>query len=235
MEVMSDNSPFSSTEFREFASKWEFKHTTSSPRYPQSNGRVERAVSVAKKLMIKAQETNTDPYLALLDYRNTPSEQLGLSPVQLMFGRRTRTLLPTAESLLDSPSFAAASQSLSQAKHKQAFYYNRHAKPRPALKKGDTVRVRYDDRPDWRLAQVDKVLPHRSYEVRFPDGTTRRRTSKHVRFSPETKIEIFDDDDPPNTQPLSPSNVPQTERQSRPSNYTTRSGRIVRRPARYND
>jgi len=94
-EVMSDGSPFGATEFKAFADRWEYVHTTSSPRFPQSNGRAENAVKTAKRLMIKATESGSDPLFALLDWRNTPSEQLGASPAQLMFGRRTRTRLPS--------------------------------------------------------------------------------------------------------------------------------------------
>jgi transposase InsO family protein len=50
--VFSDNGPqFDCSEFRKFASLWEFKHETSSPLYPQSNGKVEQAVKTAKQLM----------------------------------------------------------------------------------------------------------------------------------------------------------------------------------------
>ena len=46
-EVMSDNGPqFNSTEFAKFASDWHFQHITSSPRIPQSNGKVEGAVTI---------------------------------------------------------------------------------------------------------------------------------------------------------------------------------------------
>ena len=38
--VISDNGPqFSLVVFKEFAKKWGFKHITSSPHYPQSNGK----------------------------------------------------------------------------------------------------------------------------------------------------------------------------------------------------
>jgi len=40
-ELLSDNSPFQADEFKRFAELYEFKHITSSPRYPISDGRTE--------------------------------------------------------------------------------------------------------------------------------------------------------------------------------------------------
>ena len=79
---------------------FEFQHVTSSPRYAQSNEKVENSIKTAKALLKKAADAGTDPYLALLDWRNTPSENLNLSPAQIIFGRRTRTLMPTKNTLL---------------------------------------------------------------------------------------------------------------------------------------
>jgi len=90
--VFSDNSPFGALEFKQFAKSYEFVHQTSSPRYSQSNGRVENAVKVAKRLMTKALEDKADPFLALFDWRNTLSEQRHQSPAQILFGRRHQNM-----------------------------------------------------------------------------------------------------------------------------------------------
>jgi len=43
--VITDHGPlFTSTEYRDFAKQWEFKHTTSSPLHPRPNGKVKRTV-----------------------------------------------------------------------------------------------------------------------------------------------------------------------------------------------
>ena len=71
---ISDNMPFSSQEFRTFVASYEFEVITSSPGYPQSNGKAENAVKTAKSIMKKAKEAGRDPSLSLLDWKNTPSE-----------------------------------------------------------------------------------------------------------------------------------------------------------------
>ena len=85
-EVCTDNGPqFSSQMFVQFAEIGGFRHTTSSPRYPQSNGRAESAVKMAKSLMRKAVHANQDAWLAILEYRNTPVQSRGVSPVEQFF------------------------------------------------------------------------------------------------------------------------------------------------------
>ena len=195
-------------------------------------------LKTAKRITIKAHETNTDPFLALLEWRNTPSEQLGPSPAQLILGRRTRTRLRITDKLLDAATSAAASSALSTAKERQAAYYNRGAKERQPLSKGDTVRVKFDEKSDWGKAEVANVLLHRSYKVRFDDGTIRRRTSKHVRFSSEPLI-IVDDSPSPNSKWPTPAARLHAPPPAAPTSthqiVTTRSRRVVRRPARYTD
>ena len=96
-ELISDNGPqYSSLAFKEFSNNYGFVHTTSSPKYPQANGEAERAVQTIKSLLKKAQ----DPYKALLNYRKTPLEGIGLSPAQLLMVRRLKTTLPTHTDLL---------------------------------------------------------------------------------------------------------------------------------------
>ena len=92
--IITDNGPpFNSREFKDFAEKFEFEHVTSSPRYPQSNGKAENAVKIVKTLMRKCVLDKKDPFLALIDWRNTANETIGLSAAERLFGRKTRTRL----------------------------------------------------------------------------------------------------------------------------------------------
>ncbi len=181
--VVSDNGPqYSSSEFQDFATKYEFEHVTSSPRYPQSNGKAESAVKTAKRLMEKALVAKRDPYLALLEHRNTPSDGMSTSPAQRLLGRRTRTTIPTSRQLLEPTWWHSAEQELQQAKTKQAYYYNRGSKQLPALEVGDAVRMMPEKgRKTWRKGKVKAIVSPRSYIVRTDSGGNYRRNRRHLR------------------------------------------------------
>ena len=99
-ELVTDNGPqFVSKGFSNFARTWDFEHIRSSPYYPQSNGQAESAVKTVKLIMRKALLAKEDACLAILEYRNTPS-QSDRSPVQRLFGRGMRTRTLTHESYL---------------------------------------------------------------------------------------------------------------------------------------
>ena len=60
-----------SCELKKIADEWNFRHITPWPRNPQSN---ENAVEICESIMKMATRGKFDPYLSLLDYRNTPSD-----------------------------------------------------------------------------------------------------------------------------------------------------------------
>ena len=100
--VQTDNGPpFNSRDFAQFADSYNFTHTTSSPEYPQSNGKVESAVKLAKRLLKKTKREGEDFYMSLLVWRNTPTAGMNSSPAQRMFSRRLRDNLPMKDKLID--------------------------------------------------------------------------------------------------------------------------------------
>ena len=72
-----NGSQFTSYSFAQFCEVWKINHKTSSPLYPQSNGLAEKTVQTAKRLLTKALKTNREPYLSILEYRNTPTRPEG--------------------------------------------------------------------------------------------------------------------------------------------------------------
>ena len=144
-QLVSDNGPqFVAAQFREFVKNWDIEHMVSSPYNSKANGKVEAAVKAAKKLLKKTTKSGEDQYLALLAHRNIPNEGLHSSPVQRLMNRRTRTLLPTTNRLLQSricnPQHERERMKNSQ--KKQAYYYNRNAHDLPILDEGETVRMK---------------------------------------------------------------------------------------------
>ena len=53
-------------------------------------------------MLTKARADKRDPLLALLEWRNTPTEGMNASPVQLLYGRQTCTYLPVTKQLSTS-------------------------------------------------------------------------------------------------------------------------------------
>ena len=95
MKYVPTTATVSQQEFAQFANDWNFKHSTGSPRYPQANGDVERAVRTVKNLLKKEE----DPTKALLAYRATPLAK-GYSPAELLMGRKIKSTIPTMPSHL---------------------------------------------------------------------------------------------------------------------------------------
>ena len=99
-EVASYGEPeYLAAKTQEFLKRWKVAHRLSSAYHPQSNLRAELGVKVIKRMM--RENLGTDGCLdtdklgrALLCYRNTPNKELGLSPAQLLYGRRLRDHLP---------------------------------------------------------------------------------------------------------------------------------------------
>ena len=86
--IRSDNGPhYNCYSFTKFAQQYGFKHVTSSPHFPSSNGFIESQVKTTKKTLKKAKATNSNPYLTLMCLRSTPIDGKLPSPAELLLGR----------------------------------------------------------------------------------------------------------------------------------------------------
>ena len=187
--LVSDNGrQFSSAEFRIFANEWQFQHVTSSPRYPQSNGKVENAVRTVKRLFQKCALSGQSEFRALLDWRNTPSEGIGSSPAQRIMGRRCKTTLPISDALL-RPSFCVGkdASALQTQKQRQVRYYNRTCRKARTFQTGDVVRMRCPGSKLWTPGEVVRKVAPRSLDIDV-GGTLYRRNQRHMRLSSENDL-----------------------------------------------
>lgn len=188
--LISDNGPqFASQEFLDFTSNWDFEHCTSSPHHPNANGKVESAVKAAEKMLTKCAMSRTDPCIALLEIRNTPTQGAGTSPAQRLLNRRTRTLIPATDNKLAprGTEYMLDSMKMKHNKGLQTNQYNKGARELPSLEEGDTVRLKpYKlGQKEWQKGIVTKRLDERSYEVETTSGTL-RRNRVHLKKTSES-------------------------------------------------
>lgn len=115
---------------------------TSTSLYAQSNGKAEK-VHIVKQLLKKAQDSSSDPYLALLSYQASLFEH-GMSPAELMMGRRLRTTLSyTAE----QKKHKEVRRKQKQLQKRQKANYDKSSRSLVPLARYDTVRLK--DSYNW--------------------------------------------------------------------------------------
>ena len=217
--------------------------------------------------MRKAEESKSDPYLALLDWRNTPTEILNSSPAQRLFNRRTKTQLPTSNKLLKPWIPDNVKEKLRYQKAKQSIHYNKGTKELEELRPGDIVRLQprksVGKTAGWQQAKVEGKVDTRSYQIRTEDGRVYRRNRRHLRrtrkeqFPSRPRVPLAppasvtpavppvvndqepreesastnnNDDQRIQQMPVSPTGEMQA---AVPPLVTTRSGRVVKTPVRF--
>lgn len=105
--------------------------------------------------------------------------------MQRLPNRRTRTMLPTTDTLLQPKVAEREGEQVKMKKQQQrkALYYDRNARELLPLRNGETVRMKPFTRGDksWKKATVKVRLDDRSYIVENQDGTSLRRNRVHLR------------------------------------------------------
>lgn len=189
-EVIADNVPYNSLEFKKFSKQWDFALVTSSPRYPKSNGLAERAVGICKDMLKKSSESDTDIHLALLDYRTTPLSGLNLSPTELLNNRLLRTTLPVTSNIL-SENPKVDKKKIFNHRHRNCKNYNSSAKTRSEFKIGESIIFKKEQCRYWQQGEiVEKSTTPRSYLVKDEFGKIFRRNSSFIKTCPNPTLPL---------------------------------------------
>ena len=187
--LVSDGGPqFTSSQFKSFVKEWGINHRVSSPGHPQGNGKAEAAVKIVKTMLKKTSEDGKDPYLAMLELRNTPRQDSDASPAQLMFGRQLDSLIP---------SFSQWNGELhekkiqEQKKRREAIEkcYNKNARDMITLNPQQHVYYQNPGRREWEEGVVESQEDDRSYIINGKNGGVYRRNRLHIRPRPVSENE----------------------------------------------
>ncbi|KAI4903715.1 hypothetical protein NFI96_030773, partial [Prochilodus magdalenae] len=144
--LISDNGPqFLSAEFADFLKECGIRHLRSSVYYPRANGEVERFNRSVKDCLQTA-SIQGEPWKSFLrtylrDYRATPHSTSGVSPSELLHGRRMRTKLQVIDMPVPPTDKKAVRERVESKQQKMKAYTDqqRHAKS-SNFRPGDKVR-----------------------------------------------------------------------------------------------
>ena len=160
--IVSDNgSCFTSNEFQAFCTANGIQHIRVAPYHPSSNGLVERAVQTLKGGLAKMRTGTFTERLQrfLMAYRNTPHATTGISPAELLMGRRPKTLLD-----LLRPNLA---DRVKKKQLDQKYYHDKTSHERH-IGEGQAVFIRNFRRgPPWIPAEVIAARTPLSYDCRL--------------------------------------------------------------------
>ena len=190
--IVSDNGTnFTSWEFKEFVDRNGIRHIRTAPYHPSSNGLAERAVQTFKeslKKLVKSSPDSIEDQVSklLFKYRITPHTTTGISPAELLLGRKPMSRLDLVH--------PDVSSRVRKKQEMQKLIHDQHARNRNFVA-GDEIYAR-NFRPGdkWVSGKVVQKTGPVSYKVEFEDGCSRRRHQDHVRKKTdrETTSQISD-------------------------------------------
>ena len=174
-KIVTDNGPtFISHEFRDFLKECGILHVTSAPYHPATNGLAEHGVQTLKQGLQKL-EGNMQDRLSrfLFFYRLSPHATTGVSPTEMLLGRRPRSRLD-----LLHPDLA---QKVRQRQEKQKVNHD-NSFPLRTYQVNDCVYAEnFGGKPKWLPGRVTRIYGPRSYEIQLQDGTLTRRHVDSIR------------------------------------------------------
>ena len=187
-EISSDGGPpFRSMQYESMLKKWGIRSRVSSAHYPQSNGRAEAAVKAMKRALRSCASPRTGDIendaaaRAIMTHRNTPHQNTGMSPSEMLFGYKLRDHLPNKfRSIRQEWKDVQKAREMGDQKRG----LEKKKRSLEELYVGDSVSVQNQtgNRPTkWsNTGVVVEVLPNRQYNVML-DGS-RRVSLRNRRF-----------------------------------------------------
>ena len=216
-ELSSDGGPqFMSKSFQDFLKLWGVKHRLSSVAFPQSNGRAEVAVKIAKRIIHnnKSPDGSLDNDKAaqgILQYRNTPLPDINLSPAQVLLhhqlgvqgGLGCYLYRPHKEWVLTAEE---REKRLSKRNHILVQKHDAKTHELTPITLGTNVVVQGKDKKWDRTGCIVEVLPNRQYCIRmFHSGRVtlhnRRFLREYTAITPEVHQPIPSASLPSSTPP----------------------------------
>ena len=174
--IVSDNgTQFVSAEFKEFCRLNGIRHVQTAPYHPSSNGLAERAVQVFKQGISK-QSTGTlhDKISRMLfQYRITPHSTTGMSPAEMLIGRRLRSRLDLLKPCTE--------QRVANKQQQQRETHDKHCR-KCTFSVGEKVFVKNHRKgKKWLAGSIIKETGPVSFQVKLQDGRIIRCHQDQIR------------------------------------------------------
>ena len=233
MLVTDNGSVFTSEEFEKFTKQNGIRHVKSAPYHPASNGLVERAVQTFKEFMKKMKSGSIEANVSrfLLQYRITPHSTTGISPSEMLMGRRPRSCLDLI--IPDISKRVIGKQQIQKANHD-------HRGKQRTLNVGDSVNVRNfaATGDNWLPGSIVESLGPLSFRVKLSDGRLVKRHIDHILFCPDNHSQQIQSDaydwlDPPHISQTNSTEQSIQPTESPEQSLPRRSSRVSVPPQRY--
>ena len=200
MRVRTDNGPqFTAEDFEKFCENLGIEQIKGIPYWPPSNGEVENhnktLLKIARIAKLEKRDLRPEVEIFLFSYRTTLHCTTGMSPAELLFGRKLRIKLPSSSQLEDFVEEDSTNQRLidmrandamKKLKNKQYADSSRRARVLD-VEAGDQVLLKYHQK----LSKLTPTYEETPYEVlekkgnalilKGEDGSVKMRNSAHVK------------------------------------------------------
>ena len=159
-------------EWRKFKQNADLMFTGPLSKATEANGLAEKTVQSVKTILEKAERGRCNAFLSILEFRNTPVDDLA-SPAELLMGRSLRSVFPTSRNHLQpkhvDPGTVMARRRKCQINQKK--YYDRSSRSLPPLSPGDHVYVQLSRGDSWKPAVITAIgKTPRTYHIKTQQG-----------------------------------------------------------------